>query len=205
MDIVRNLMLLNAKERFHLFMKLTDSKQLQLGEDFKQAFYEKTKISIPKNAFVAIDYHLTWLYAALTIDVENDTSEQEIDFELITRTQEDMDALIAFKKDGTTYIILIEAKLYCSWGSRQLLSKLKRLDKIFDTCKYPIQPILILMSPKESKALLKNISDELSSISRWLQQDQLHWLSLTANEPIKKVSTIKQDSTKWKIVNRQKH
>jgi hypothetical protein len=109
-------------------------------------------LSIPQDAWWAMDYHFDWLIGALHL---YEGGEQNKPIEkyrnLIQGTQEDMDLVIAFDKT----LILIEAKGVTSWGNGQLNDKVDRLEKLE---KHELMSGLeffrfILMSPRQSEGI----------------------------------------------------
>jgi len=116
--------------------------EFALSDEFKNVMSKALNINIPsKNVFVAMDYHLDWVYGSLKLFSENiDTEEtrlysrfDQFNNEMIQGTQEDSDLLICYKEYEKYHIILIEAKGVMPWNCEQLYSKIKRLKDIFDT------------------------------------------------------------------------
>ncbi|MBF0398710.1 MAG: hypothetical protein HQK78_18180 [Desulfobacterales bacterium] len=197
MNIINNLRLLNSKERYFLFTAATDNPNLNLGQKFINEINATIGIKIPKNHFVAIDYHLDWLYAAITVDITSDSIEHDNPYNTMQGNQEDIDLLIAFEKEDKTVIILIEAKCFGSWTNKQINSKIDRLNLIFETkTNNIVKPYFMLMSPKESKNL------KVINGKRWFDIDgKPFWMKL--NVPaLKMVSRISKTNNKWKIIDR---
>lgn len=96
---------------------------------------KRLNITIPCDACWAVDYHIDWLFGALTLDrlghaadtcVRNPVSSKASEAapgRLIRGTQEDLDLILAFDRT----IILTETKGVTSWGNKQLASKRRRL------------------------------------------------------------------------------
>lgn len=162
---VDNLKHLNAKERDHL-MRLA-----YLGEGAK---YEESRVfisaeldrllrrlelgerfSLSESAtcvFAGMDYHLDWLFAALSAAVVNPgwrpTGDSlppvpmepfEVvdgikplytDFRPVTGSQEDIDLLVVYSDGARLLVLVIEAKGSAKFDKVQLARKLIRLDRI---------------------------------------------------------------------------
>lgn len=96
---------------------------------------KRLNITIPCDACWAVDYHIDWLFGALTLDrlghaadtcVRNPVSSKASEAapgRLIRGTQEDLDLILAFDRT----IILTKTKGVTSWGNKQLASKRRRL------------------------------------------------------------------------------
>ncbi|PLX88390.1 MAG: hypothetical protein C0618_04300 [Desulfuromonas sp.] len=166
-ELIKWLKAFNAKERYFLLAYVQDQDALQLGPFFRGQLSQKLGVMVPKDAFVAMDYHLDWLYAALHVAVygpegsgpggshenvlEKVAGEQK-QKRMIQGQQEDADLLIAFDLDGVTHLILIEAKGVTSWGNTQMRSKALRLKQIFhdDGGRWEnVKPYFLMNSPTE--------------------------------------------------------
>ena len=169
-DLIDILESFNRKERYLLLTQTlalrSEGEQAAFrldGEFRKKLGYamglEEQGIKICKDAFVAMDYHLDWIHASLTLadrnDIENVGTKQKKIFPYhrgeVAGTPEDIDLLVAFKANQYSeyHLILIEAKGYSAWNKNQLRSKAKRLGRIFgddgNRCR-GVQPHFALMS-----------------------------------------------------------
>jgi hypothetical protein len=226
LDVIDWLKTFNAKERYFLLAYAQDQDALQLGPFFRGRLSQLLGITVPEDAFVAMDYHLDWLYAALHVAVHGpagpgpDDSHknvlEQVDGEqkrMIQGQQEDADLLIAFDLDGVTHLILVEVKGVTSWGNDQLRSKALRLKQIFheDGKRWEnVKPHFILMSPRKDKRL------KVEGFPRWMLSDQegqeqkrLPWLPLRIKglDEIKKVTRCEKEKGKevwhnWKLTKR---
>ena len=172
-NLIRYLKKFNRKERYWLLHNALgdqDKRPFTLSDKFRKELKRELglKVSVPKRAFVAMDYHFDWLTMALLLgkrpDMENGPiSRSEVTSKIneevakkVNKNQEDIDLLVAFEddKNGKTLLILIEAKADSSWTNKQLKSKAERL-KIFDEAKIRgnCQPHFVLMSPKRPSKL----------------------------------------------------
>ena len=148
-DLIDILESFNRKERFflisHALNGRLDKPAFTPNVDFLKELCNKVDAPVPEKTervFVAMDYHLEWLYAGLTKWNESDVAkwvfgnpgegaEQPIQGDI-----EDIDLLIAFKHGGQYHLILVEAKAYngkryASFERAQLKSKAERLVKMF--------------------------------------------------------------------------
>lgn len=144
--LVEALKRFNRKERYWLVADAVGEPFLTLSPAFIDKINLALEANVPSNAWWAFDYHLDWLYAVLSAgsDFNIDRLMREPPRtnapEVIKGNQEDVDLVIAF--DET--IILIEAKLWTGWSSKQAKSKGERLKSL------PIenvQPHFLLASP----------------------------------------------------------
>jgi hypothetical protein len=158
----------NRKERFILSEWLLAPMPFTLGQaardELATVLTDRGVNEVPEGAFVAIDYHLDWLYAALCLhggrwDPHSDAVYPRPTGKELTANHEDVDAIVAWSDpDGTATIVLIEAKAYTGWSNKQLQSKADRLGAIFgpegDHWGAQVRPHLVLAGPKPSKGLI---------------------------------------------------
>ena len=199
-NLIKVLESFNRKERFFLIAQALGCSNcgepaFSLSDSFRKLLDEKLELTnigaaIPQKpamVFVAMDYHLDWLQAALILAHTSQDEKLEFDNEgkegqIIMGTQEDVDLLVAFKADEMFHVILVEAKAYSGWTKKQLSSKAARLRTIFgeNGKKWSdVQPYFCVMSPKESERLN---SGPLPSgpLPKWMldDKDELQWLPL---------------------------
>ena len=91
-------------------------------------------MTVPADAFVAMDYHLDWiqmaLYLARTPDPPRPIPKEAVlgdGQKNINENQMDVDLLVAFDEGATTHLVLVEAKMETGWTNQQLCSKATRL------------------------------------------------------------------------------
>ena len=154
-DLVNLLGSFNRKERFFLVRQAVGS--FQLCDQFRHDLGEAIGVGVITDAFAAMDFHLDWLAAALVVHRDN-AADNAVDnsMKLVTGTQEDIDLLVAFRKDGTHHLVLVEAKGETSWTNSQMRSKAGRLKDIFGDegdCYPGVEPHLCLMSPNPPEGL----------------------------------------------------
>ena len=161
----------NRKERYHLLRDAVSGEAFRLTSKFRKRLNTalsnhftdgKQPIQIPDrdDVFVAMDYHLDWIAAALILTEKGDDqkvgelktpqskkqtepfrhrlSEQRENEDkrrtaVIMGNQEDTDLLIAFvdRETGLLCLILVEAKVESGWDGDQIRSKGRRLWEIF--------------------------------------------------------------------------
>ena len=109
-DTIHYLGLLNRKERFHLLREALGKKTFRLDERFRirlqSCLYDSPcdAVSIPPDAFVAMDYHLDWIAMALRLAADGPERARRDRFPLdgiandglVSGTQQDVDLLVAF-------------------------------------------------------------------------------------------------------------
>ena len=113
----------NRKERFFLIAQALGQyeepaggkKEAKFGldKDFRRCLERKIGENIPgdKDVFVAMDYHLNWIHASLTIA----RGDQYVTKELVKQSQDDIDLLVAFQDaDDRYHLIFFDAKGYSS-------------------------------------------------------------------------------------------
>ena len=164
-DTIYYLQLVNRKERFHLLREALGETTFRLDERFRTRLQSclsdspRGAVSILPNAFVAMDYHLDWLWMALRLAAdgpERDHRDRIANDGLVSGTQQDVDLLVAFPDGPTTHLIMIEAKGDTHWRNEQLDGKAERLKRIFSgdrPWRDSIAPHFLLMSPTRLTSL----------------------------------------------------
>ena len=187
-DLIKILESFNRKERFFLIAHAlglhsgSGEPAFSLSDSFREKLNKKIDVAIPpdpENVFVAMDYHLDWLQAALILAHTNQDANSKFSNagEVIEGTQEDVDLLVAFQDSEKSHLILVEAKAYSGWTNKQLSSKATRLRKIFgdDGKKWPgVQPYFYTIGPEKSEAL------DPKPLPGWMlnADGKLQWLRL---------------------------
>jgi len=194
MSIVENLRAFNRKERFYLIGLALGRPDFALSDNFRDRLADTFDLDVPPDAFVAMDYHLDWLYAATLLpSVQDHKTTHPNSDGLITANQEDLDLLVAFEEGQATHLVLLECKGVTGWSNKQFCSKMARLKKIFglDGRKYPaVQPHFGLISPRESKGLDK------SCIPTWLlRKDQLPYIKMPIPSGLVSITRCGRDGT----------
>jgi hypothetical protein len=162
-SVVEFLRAFNRKERFFLVGHALGNPKFALSDAFRADLAATIGLAVPDGVFVAMDYHLTWIYAAVTLgsagaDISNPRAipPQDNEARIIVRNQEDVDLLVAFEREDATHVVVIEAKGVTGWTNSQMASKAKRLCQIFGADGQRVGgviPHFALISPWESKLL----------------------------------------------------
>lgn len=184
---------LNRKERFFLVAEALGKPTFKLSDDFLKCVSDAFGLSIPTSAFVAMDYHLDWIYAGVFLSQDGvDVSGIHPNPDrLISGNQEDVDLIIAFEADGLTHIIMLEAKAETGWTNKQAGSKADRLEAIFgsDGRRFPTScPHYGLISPRRPQQLAT------AEWPRWMLDDDgnVIWLPLTVQPERAKVTRVNE-------------
>ena len=164
--LMKRLRALNSKERYWLIQnalagqdedlrhrKMAElESRMSLSKGFRDRIGAILGVSVPENAFWAMDYHLDWLWAA-----KNCTDKNIASYESGYRqNQQDVDLIIAYDDPDAriTRMILVEAKGVGAWSESQLKSKIERFRDLFgdDGRKWQgVEPYFLIMSPKPKK------------------------------------------------------
>ncbi len=128
-----------------------------LSEQFRERLQRTLTVrgvdlTIPADAWWAIDFHWNWLFGALA-ELEKPRCIHENDG-AIQPNQEDVDLIVAF--DNT--VILVEAKATGAWGTEQIKSKLARLGRLRTAASrlhdsHGVRLFFLLTSPVKSERL----------------------------------------------------
>jgi hypothetical protein len=159
----------NRKERFLLVGWALGNDEFRLGEKFRAVLNLELQISIPAQCFVAMDFHLDWLYASLVLGTKGGEAESHENPRIVERgdgtktpvigaTQEDIDLIIAYKDGPNCHIVIVEAKGVTGWTNHQMESKARRLQAYFGlkgTEWDNIVPHFAIVSPKKRPKGLK--------------------------------------------------
>lgn len=162
----------NRKERFFLVTDAVGAGEgadtelhgasLPLSQDFRDRLAQALgddAIEVPAHAWASFDFHLDWLHAAVqwtagaTWPGQSDgfPTRQVEGVDVVAGNQEDIDLVVSWVDgSGITYLVLVEAKAYSSWSTKQASSKIPRLRAILDVAdQVPgLRPFLVLTSPR---------------------------------------------------------
>ena len=190
-ELITRLRSLNRKERFILLSHALGGHTFTLDGDFRERLGVLIGVPIPRDAFVAMDYHLDWLQVALFLSrmpappqlipqgaVLGEGQED------INSTQMDIDLLVAFDHGARTHLVLLEAKVETSWSNRQMRRKAKRLDQIFAdrTDGDVAQPHVVLLSPTRPRRL------QVGTWPAWMKHNnEPMWMELPRPDGLQKV------------------
>ncbi len=148
----------NRKERFFLIGNALGNTDFSLSDEYRAKLGAVLGIHPPKDAFVAMDYHLDWIHAGLFLSSSTNQLNKvhENSGPIVTGNQEDIDLLVAFEESGVTHLLMIEAKAATGWTNKQTLSKAGRLREMFceNGKKYRnVKPYFCLTSPRPPQLL----------------------------------------------------
>lgn len=193
---------LNRKERHWLVRHALGPRSARLGDDFRSNLAatlnkHRKPISIPSNAEWAIDYHIDWLVALLSLYERKKSGNSDTTFSNTPRdikgNQQDFDLVVAFDN----VLVLIEAKGVGCWSNDQLRSKVSRLNaltKAFQIdkngqSKSGIQLYFVLCSPLQS--------ERITGLERWPS-----WATGLGQKPIWMCLTPPDNQTEFLVVTR---
>lgn len=138
----------------------------RLGAGFRARLGGEIGVTVPADAYVAMDYHLDWLGTALRLVAMSESGLIPNDgwFE---GNQEDIDLLVAFEIGDGAHLVLIEAKGVTAWDKKQQDSKARRLDRIFGGGHVSglATPHFVLMSPR------RPVRIDTSGWPGWMRRD----------------------------------
>jgi hypothetical protein len=185
MDVIDYFKRFNRKERFFLVGSALGNAGFCLSADFRALIGAALDLEIPADAFVAMDYHLDWVYASLVLARSGgDRGPYENPDRLIRAQQEDMDLLVAFHEHDVCRVVLLEAKAATGWGNKQFQSKAVRLKEIFGEAGDSwagVTPYFLIASPRRPQLL------QTGNCPSWmLRGGEIPWMELRLGlDPIK--------------------
>jgi hypothetical protein len=185
-QIITNLKSFNRKERFHLIGTALGNKDFKLADEFRSILNTTFSINIPSNAFVAMDYHLDWIWASLYLNYNLDDKQNKVypnTYGIITANQEDIDIIVAYIEGVICHIVMLEAKAETGWTNKQMQSKADRLTILFGKGGKKwnnVIPHFAIISPH------KPIYLETDNWSDWMKPDgNVKWLELKLPESLR--------------------
>lgn len=206
-DYVKTLRSFDSHERGILL-------QWALGRDFELAEAVRAELSsmiqrdIPGDAFVAMDYTLDWLFAAIATTSSQKPPIQPHPWppgEALKASIEDVDLLVAWKDAAGNHTLLLEAKGFTGWTNKQMSSKAARLAAIFEgeiADKFDVH--FVLCGPSPSKGL------DTSTWPAWMRRgDRVHFQAIPDPGPRWYVQRCniagdpqRVNPTHWRLVQR---
>jgi hypothetical protein len=169
--MIEDLDKLNRKERFFLIGMALGNPKFKLDSSFRRQLTIKFGISVPEPSFVAMDYHLNWIFAAAAMAfLKPDHDRVYLNpHGAVDGTQEDVDLLIAFEDyAGVNHLIMLVAKGVGAFDNAQFAKKMRRLVAIFgeNGCAFDkVRPHLGLISPHQPRYLDRNACPEWLKIN----------------------------------------
>ncbi|MFR9703992.1 hypothetical protein ACL00O_16005 [Aeromonas sanarellii] len=217
-ELIKNLKSFNRKERFYLVGQMLGNPDFRMDDKQLDEISRLIGLTIPREYFAAMDYHLDWIYASLFL-TQNDANEafkrnfidnnEKVDLQ-ISGTQEDVDFLLAFVDEKqTTHLVMIEAKGDSYFSNGQLDSKNKRFKAIFgNENTWPnVKPHFLICSPKEPQ----NVSIEDPAYFMLTKDQNIIWFPLVMDTGKNKVTRCmgskenykpSSEGDHWKVENR---
>jgi len=196
----------NSKERFFLVGQILGNPSFTLASEFREKLSNLLEIPIPADALSAMDYHIDWLYASLTLAKDDDpTNVYSNKNNVIKAQQEDIDWLIAFEGQSEYHLVLIEAKGVTGWANKQMTSKANRFSDIFGKQGkiWPsVIPHFVIMSSSQPKGLLTE------KWPQWMAPNgKINWLELPIPKRIRVCRCDEQgqenkNGQSWKVKKR---
>jgi len=115
-DFVKVIQAFDSHERGILFQWSAGS-PFVLSAELRQRLGDAVQVDVPGDAYVAMDYTLDWLHAAITcyLDPNAWDEPQPLGDGTIAGSQEDVDLLVAWEEKGP-HVVLIEAKGFTGWS-----------------------------------------------------------------------------------------
>jgi len=179
-SFVNNLDRLNRKERYFLIGMALGNPMFKLSSAFRQKLSKKYGFTVPDTAFVAMDYHLNWIFVAAALAFDNPVKDNIFDNggRIVDGTQEDVDLLVAFEdKSSMNHVIMLEAKGFTAFSNRQFKHKMERIKSIFDEKgdRWPeVKPYFGVISSREPIKLQADIYPS------WLEvESKIPWFEMS--------------------------
>jgi len=227
--IIERLKMFNRKERDHLmkFALCEDPKTPEISLALWKKISNGGRRPNAERMFIGMDYHLNWLYAALATADDPDLSASyenkwhdkvnagDGNKQPIKRSQEDVDLLCAWTvpKSDSLYLVLIEAKLDSSWGSKQFRSKKERLTLIREDAEARelgfINWQFLLMSPGDAPKKNEFDGGDLRGRYSWLRDleqrekdrpSRVRHITLPVTKDLWRVKRVSKSSKNWTTV-----
>jgi hypothetical protein len=204
--LIENLKSFNRKERFYLVGQMLGNPDFRMDDNQLDNISKLIGFTIPRKYFAAMDYHLDWIYASLSLTRNNANdkaykrnfidNEKNVDLQ-ISGTQEDVDFLLAFvDHENTTHIVMIEAKGDSYFSNAQLDSKNKRFKAIFgnENTWENVKPHFLICSPKEPQ----NVIIEDPAYFMLTKESNLIWFPLVMDTGKNKVTRCMESKGNYK-------
>ncbi|MGE3913960.1 MAG: hypothetical protein AB7K36_31740 [Chloroflexota bacterium] len=208
-DVLDYLRRFNRKERFFLVGQALGNQNFRLSDQFCHDVGTELLIDVPPDAFVAMDYHLDWLYASLHLSADGGNYGPHLnDRKMVRAQQEDIDLLIAYQAGDQFHIVLVEAKGESAWSNQQMISKAGRFGDIFGAAGSAFEsvvPHFLAMSPRRPHL-------RTDTWPTWMLRDgTIPWLRLDMGDGLLKISRwtpgpgdgagkADRNGTHWKVI-----
>ncbi len=217
-SLIRNLERFNRKERFYLLawalglVEMRDEKPLPtftLGAEFRKSLNDLLGLRVPsQKVYVAMDYHIDWVYASLCLTRDGDAkAKYALDTDTISATPQDVDLLIAYQAGDVWPMIMLEAKGHSNLTNAQPASKARRLAAVFggegtNWRGIGVRPYFVMASSRGESTALR-----CDDWPNWMvgTDHRPYWLPMHMPEHLLRVARTDKESTdswaSWKITN----
>lgn len=162
-----------------------------ISEALQRTLSQTLGVQVPRRPFVAMDYTIDWLHAAMTCFRDRRAWSEPQDnpavripgsrraVQPISGSQEDVDLLLAWEDDEVPRLVLIEAKGYTGWSNKQLASKAGRLTAVFtDEVRASVDVHFVLAGPQASAGL------DTGVLPPWMKiEGRVHFLEIDEPGP----------------------
>ena len=179
-SFIGNLDRLNRKERYFLIGMALGNPKFKLNAAFRRKLSKKYDLAIPDTAFIAMDYHLNWIFVAAALTFDSPVRDNIFDNKdrIVDGTQEDVDLLVAFEdKSSVNHVIMLEALGFTAFSNKQFKHKIDRLKSIFgeNGDRWPeVKPYFGLLSSRESRKL------QIDICPSWLKvESKIPWFEMS--------------------------
>jgi hypothetical protein len=159
-SLLEALQAFNRRERHVLVGWVLDRSTFPLGHEFRMALSKLLGLDVPADSYVAMDFNLNWLCAALmwsdAVVAEGQPHEYSAEDGIELGDNSDCDLIVAFARGSKTHVVLLEAKGYTPWATNQLNHKAGRLRAIFGASgdHFPtVSPSWVFVSPNPPPTL----------------------------------------------------
>jgi len=152
-----------------------------LSEALRAQLFNMLNTSVPEQTYVAMDYTLDWLHAALTCYFNGGAWKTLLPINSpleVSATQEDVDLLIAWDDSTGKHLVLIEAKGFSGWSNKVMHHKAQRLGVICDErVRQTVDVHFVLAGHTPTQGL------DCTEWPAWMSQEgRLHFLTITPPE-----------------------
>jgi hypothetical protein len=158
-----------------ILLQWVTGRPFALSPDLRRQLDKELGLSVPESAYVAMDYALDWLGAAVKCHADplnRERAHARLDG-FVTGSSEDIDLLIAWE-DEKPHLVLVEAKGFTGWTNKQMASKAKRLAALFGALDATdVDLHFVLVGPRRATKL------DFSEWPAWMRrEDKVVFLTL---------------------------
>lgn len=206
-QFIANLKSFNRKERFFLVGWALGNRDFRLSPAFRRELSSSLNLDVPAESFVAMDYHLDWIYASAFLAAAGDANTVHPNKDgLVTGNQEDIDLVVAHEGGDGAHLVMVEAKGVTGWTNKQATSKAARLEAIFGQRGNRwrgIRPHFVIVSPREPRGL------DCGGWPGWMKREdgRPYWMRMEIPEGLVRVTRcdarggVTAKGGHWKVVD----